>query len=646
MWGPVLGQGASVGRPFGAVALVLQTAGPQGTEWAVGERPGNGRRRGGMAPDFNATGAPGGLPAEGPGAPGRETAEREAAWRRGRAEPGAGPAPAPAAEGVAHRAFAALAENVRDYAIFLMDPDGIVTFWGEGARLMKWWTKAEAEGAHLRLLYPDGGAEDGTAEAHLRDSAARGECSSEGRRVRSDGSTFWAGTTLTALRGDAGELLGFAKVTRDLTAVRAGQAVLKAASDAAEEARAAAEEASRAKSLFLATMSHEIRTPINAIMGYSDLMDLEIAGTLTPAQRQQLGRIRASSQHLLGLIDDVLDLSRIEADRVVVERAAGRIGPAIEGALALVAPQVMTRGLELSNAVSGLAAEVPYWGDEERVRQVLVNLLSNAVKFTPQGGRVTLSAGTADTPSPDAAVTGEGPWAYVRVEDTGPGISPDRAGAVFQPFEQADMSLTRQHGGSGLGLAISRRLARLMGGDLTLRSELGAGSTFFLWLPAASPEAVGPAVEPQAGRRGGLTLLHQVRDAVMDDLERILHAYVARLRSDPGTPSAHAIPELMLEDHLATFLADVGQTLAQVDPAEGADAAAVRDGTAIQRTIAERHGCQRFRLGWAEDEVCREFEVLRGELAAAVRRRLHAERPGRVDEALAALDEALARARS
>src|SRR5690348_16056162 len=249
------------------------------------------------------TQTPGGVPrdgvsggptpdAEAPDSP--EARERAQAWRRsarrereraaGREparEPYSGIAPA----SIAARAFAAHADNVRDYAIFLMDPDGIITFWGEGARLIKWWTKDEAEGSHLRLLYPAGGSEDGTAEEHLRQAAERGEYTGEGQRVRSDGSTFWAGITLTALRDEDGTLLGFAKTTRDLTARRAADGLLQAAAEAAEAAREAAESASIAKSGFLATMSHEIRTPVNAILGYLTLLDLEIDGPLTEQQR-------------------------------------------------------------------------------------------------------------------------------------------------------------------------------------------------------------------------------------------------------------------------------------------------------------------------------------------------------------------------
>jgi PAS domain S-box-containing protein len=409
-----------------------------------------------------------------------------------------------AISGVAARAFTALAENVRDYAIFLMDPDGTIIFWGEGARLIKWWTPEQAEGAHLRLLYLPDGSEDGTAEEHLRYAAEHGEYTGEGQRVRSDGSTFWAGITLTALWDDEGTLLGFAKVTRDLTARRAADALLQEAASAAETARQAAVAASAAKSGFLATISHEIRTPLNAILGYHDLLDLEIEGPLTHGQRLHLARARASGKHLLGLVSEVLDFSRIDAERAPVGRSTFRIGDAVEGALELVAPQARVAKLMINNSVSGFAAGLAAWGDEQRVRQILTNLLANAVKFTVttngEEGRITISAGSASTPPADAHLVGEGPWIYIRVEDTGRGIPPEQLRSVFEPFVQADMSLTRQHGGTGLGLAISRRLAVLMGGDLTVRSEVGVGSTFFLWLPAAPAESVLPDEGESYGR--------------------------------------------------------------------------------------------------------------------------------------------------
>ena len=598
------------------------------------------------APERNPSGALEGFRFGPSSIAGRETREREAAWRRGeeraREFATAGeealrdPDPGLGAPGVAHHAFATLAENVRDYAIFLMNPEGIITFWGEGARLIKWWTKEQAQGAHLRLLYPDGGAEDGTAEENLREAAEDGEYTGEGQRVRSDGSTFWAGVTLTALRNDTGVLLGFAKVTRDLTARRAADAVLKAAKEEAEEARVRAEEANRAKGQFLATMSHEIRTPINAVMGYADLLDLEIAGPLNEQQRVQLGRIRASNLHLLGIIDEVLDFSRLDAGRLAVVCRPGRLGIPIERARELVQVQAQSKGVALSDSVSGFAADLPYLGDEDRVRQILVILLANAVKFTPSEGRITVSAGTTEQPPADAKLKGPGPWVYVRVEDTGPGIPADRVHAIFEPFEQADMSFTRQHGGTGLGLTIAQRLARLMGGNIAVRSQPGLGSTFFLWLPAAAEEAIGSTLSrSQRMESPGPRLLQEVHDAILVELERVLHLYVARVRSDPATPSAHTLGEAELEDHLATFLSDLAETFGGLDLAAGADAQALRDSTAIQRTVAERHGLQRRRLGWGDAEIRREFEILREEVSAAIQRRVqgkhHEEMEGALD---------------
>jgi PAS domain S-box-containing protein len=574
--------------------------------------------------------------------PSREQAEREAALRRSAMREGEAAGTGPRArvreedafEMVGQRAFAALADSVRDYAIFLMDPDGVITFWGEGARLINWWTREQAEGSHLRLLYPDGGSEDGTAEEHLRQAAETGEYTGEGHRNRSDGSTFWGGITLTSLRDGDGTLLGFAKVTRDLTARRATEA-------AREAALRAAEEASRLKSLFLATMSHEIRTPLNAIMAYSDLLGMELNGPLKPAQHDQLGKIRASSQHLLGIVEDVLDLSRIESGRLVVDRARLDVGSVITQALVLVHPQASARQVELVDAVSGVSAGQVSWGDEERVRQILVNLLTNAVKFTEPGGRITVSAGSAARLPPGLVLAGPGPWIFVRVEDTGQGIPPERVDEVFEPFVQADMRLTRQHGGTGLGLSISRRLARLMGGDLTVRSEVGVGSTFLLWLHAAPATPPEPAGELLATPRSA-GVLREIRGAILAELERILHGYVARVRGDPAIPSAHALPEAELEDHLASFLSDLAQTVGAMDLGAGVEADSLRDGTAIQRTIAERHGRQRARLGWRATEVRREFQILREELAAAVRRQIHPPRPEELDEALGILDEFLA----
>ncbi|HEX8242490.1 MAG TPA: histidine kinase dimerization/phospho-acceptor domain-containing protein, partial [Longimicrobium sp.] len=218
-----------------------------------------------------------------------------------------------------------LVERVHDYAIFLMDPDGVITHWGEGAQRIKDYTPAEIVGRHLRVLYPPGGAEDGTAEEHLRIAAEQGEYIGEGTRIGRDRGTFPARVVLTALRRD-GELFGFSKVTRDLSEQRTVEERLR-------QALRTAEGASAEKSRFLATMSHEIRTPINAILGYADLLDLEVQGPLTEGQRAFLTRLRASGRHLLALIEDVLDFARVEAGRLAVAAGRGSAAEAVEAAV-------------------------------------------------------------------------------------------------------------------------------------------------------------------------------------------------------------------------------------------------------------------------------------------------------------------------
>ena len=399
---------------------------------------------------------------------------------------------------------------------------------------------------------------------------------------------------------------------------------------AAEAARLEAAEASRAKSGFLATMSHELRTPINAMLGYTQLLDLGLAGPLTDQQREYLERLALSSHHLLGLVNDVLDLSRIEAGETRVAHHDAWTGPAVHAALELVRPQAAARGVRLVD-VGPAEQGLPYVGDEDRVRQILVNLLSNAVKFTAEGGTVTVTCDwLAETPPATDSLRdphGAGPWVSVRVADTGIGIPPEEQDRIFEPFHQVDHGHTRSAGGTGLGLAISRQLARLMGGDLTVESAPGAGSTFTLRLPAARRDDGGQAEtarergarserEAAALRTPGLGELgERLRDAV----DEILVAYADRLRADPATPGAHVMRRPELEDHQLSLLGDFAQSLVIVGEggAEGADL--LRDGSTIQRTIADRHGARRYAQGWDEAAVRRDHQILREEVERAVR---------------------------
>ena len=237
----------------------------------------------------------------------------------------------------------------------------------------------------------------------------------------------------------------------------------------------AAEQANRIKSEFLATMSHELRTPLNAIGGYVDLLLMGIRGELDAQQRADLERVRRSQRHLLGLINEVLNYARLESGAVTYDLRPTPIAAAVAAAVPLVEPQRAAKGLALDVAIpdGAAGAAVQVRADPEKLQQVLLNMLSNAVKYTAAGGRVTVS------------VDGDGAVVRLRVRDTGVGIPEDKLEAIFEPFVQVGRGLSTPGEGTGLGLSISRDLARGMGGDLTVESALGRGSTFTLTLPRA-----------------------------------------------------------------------------------------------------------------------------------------------------------------
>ena len=263
-------------------------------------------------------------------------------------------------------------------------------------------------------------------------------------------------------------------VTEQVLARREIERVLAESEQAradAEAARSDAEGANRAKSEFLAVMSHELRTPLNAIGGYAELIEMGIRGPVTPQQREDLRRIQTSQRHLLGLINEVLNYAKLETGTVHYDVTDVRVREALIAAESLVAPQARAKGLVLT--LAGCPDDLAARADHEKLRQILVNLLSNAVKFTDAGGRIDISC------------VRDGARALVTVRDTGIGIASDKLEAIFDPFVQVRADLTRQHEGTGLGLAISRDLARGMGGDLTVTSAPGVGSSFTLALPAS-----------------------------------------------------------------------------------------------------------------------------------------------------------------
>jgi signal transduction histidine kinase/CheY-like chemotaxis protein len=238
---------------------------------------------------------------------------------------------------------------------------------------------------------------------------------------------------------------------------------------AAQRAQHAAETANRAKVDFLATMSHELRTPLNAIAGYAELIALGVRGPLTSEQRHDIDRILRSQKHLLNLINEVLNYARLETGRLEYDLSDVTATAILESLDAFIAPQVRDKGIVYECQAGD--GEIRLRGDVEKVQQILLNLLSNAIKFTPRGGRIRVTAEAA------------GGEVAIHVSDTGRGIPEEKLESIFEPFVQVDRRLTSDQQGTGLGLSISRELARGMGGELTVESNPGSGSTFTLRLP-------------------------------------------------------------------------------------------------------------------------------------------------------------------
>jgi signal transduction histidine kinase/CheY-like chemotaxis protein/HPt (histidine-containing phosphotransfer) domain-containing protein len=283
-----------------------------------------------------------------------------------------------------------------------------------------------------------------------------------------------------------GEVRGIFVQATDMTATRVAEEHLRHLNEALVSARDRAEAANRAKSAFLANMSHEIRTPMNAIVGLTHLMQRD---TGDAGQHERLGKIQTATNHLLQVINDVLDLSKIESGRMSIETADFALDTLLSGMLGLVAESARAKGLQVSIDTTGMPNRLR--GDATRLAQALINLLGNAIKFTERGSVAVRGEVLEETP--------EQIWVRFLVRDTGIGIPAEKIGNLFNAFEQADSSTTRRFGGTGLGLAITRRLVELMGGEVGVESRLGSGSTFWFTvrLARAGPEvdAATPAGE-------------------------------------------------------------------------------------------------------------------------------------------------------
>jgi PAS domain S-box-containing protein len=376
--------------------------------------------------------------------------------------------------------FHLLIENVRDYAIFILDTNGRAVTWNAGVKRMLGYDEPEFMGLHFRRLFR--ADEQEGAEPEMEKATTAGRSDDERWHVRKDGSEVWIAGVLTALRDPAGQLRGFVKIMRDTTAQR--QAALEREDLLRREfsAREQAERANRAKDEFLAIVSHELRTPLNAILGWARMLatdHLDLAQT-----KRAVATIERNAKAQAQLVADLLDVSRIVTGKLQLNLQTVSLQQVTQAAVESMHHAAAVKAITISTAMAGSPA--PIEGDAARLQQVILNLLSNAIRFTPTGGAVTVN------------IERDQEHVELTVQDTGQGVSSGALPHIFDRFEQAGSRQTPTSG-LGLGLTIARHIIEAHRGSIEARSDgEGKGATFVVRLPKAQGviQTVEPVVTP------------------------------------------------------------------------------------------------------------------------------------------------------
>ena len=466
--------------------------------------------------------------------------------------------------------FNGIVEGVRDYAIFMLDPTGIVISWNEGAKRIKGYEREEIIGKHFSMFYTAEAVRAGWPQTELENASVNGRFEDEGWRVRRDGSRFWANVVITTLYQPDGSVRGFLKITRDLTERMRSEEGLRHAQAELEmrvnERTAELGEANRAlkteiaerhlletelrkrvavmaeddrrKNEFLATLAHELRNPLAPIQYAYELMNL--AGSNETLRSEAQSILHRQVQHMVRLIDDLLDLSRITRNKLELRRERVELTAVIEDAIETIRPIMEARGHDLRVRLA--PGPILVHADRTRLAQVFSNLLSNAAKFTERGGRIRLTSER------------EGKDIVVRVQDNGIGIAPAMLPRVFDMFVQADRSLERTQSGLGIGLTLVRRVAEMHGGSVEARSEgTGKGSEFLVRIPI---DLTMPAQGEATPSDGDAHRAHtSIRVLVADDNEDAVRSLAMMLRA-----MGHEV-------HTAQDGAEVLEAAAEVMPA-------------------------------------------------------------------------------
>ena len=433
--------------------------------------------------------------------------------------------------------FHILVDSVEEYAIYLLDPNGNVITWNTGAEKIKGYSTEEIIGKNFASFYTADDVAAGKPQRNLREAGRRGYIRDQGLRVRKDGSTFEAEVIITALRDDTGEIRGFSKVTRDITdQIRSREF---------EAEKIAAQKAGKAKDDFLAALSHELRTPLTPALAAATYLQ-DNAKKLPPEFVEDVEIIKRNVQLQARLIDDLLDLTRIDRGKLHLELEDCDAHTIIENAIETAHSAIAAKQLKVATELK--AKEYHILADCIRLQQVFWNLINNAVKFTPQGGQITIRTFNDKAGRFNFEIT-----------DTGIGIEPQRLASLFQPFEQADPSVTRQFGGLGLGLAISKRLVDLHHGRIEAESRgRSFGATFKVVLDTV-PQ--GAAAIGRNNRLGGKTskplriLLVEDHQDTRRTLSRLLTHFGHNVVTADNVEGAM---DIMSSDNIDAVLCDIG----------------------------------------------------------------------------------------
>lgn len=421
--------------------------------------------------------------------------------------------------------FRLLVDSVRDYAIFMLDPEGIVESWNVGATAIMGWQPDEIIGRHFRAFFSPEDQQAGKPEQELLAAREHGRVEDEGWRIRNDGMLFWADVVLTAIHGPDGDLRGFAKVTRDMSERRRLEEL---------------ERSSRRMNEFLAMLAHELRNPLAPIRNAVTIMQLESLSS--PVLRNCRDVIDRQLTHVTRLVDDLLDVGRLTTGKIKLRKELLRLSDVVTRSVEVARPLITARHHSLT--VEQPDEPVYVHGDATRLSQVLQNLLVNAAKYTPDGGRLRLRVAPRDG------------LVYILVADNGRGIAAEHLKTIFQLFMQAETgTASGTESGLGIGLTLARSLAEMHGGTIEAVSPgLGQGSTFTVRLPVASQAEIQESEQAREDAAGGLRVLviddnRDSADSATDVLRLLGNQVESAYDGERGVAAARRLrPHMILID--------------------------------------------------------------------------------------------------